>query len=95
MAYSFGSLVFTPTIKAMQERYGSRPAYANRETSAFVAELDVSISSTVLVVESVRNTVLPSGESAIPPSTADGKTNVPCCIPVAATIAITTPPLLP
>ena len=38
MAYSFGSLVFTPTIKAMQERYGSRPAYAKRETSAFVAE---------------------------------------------------------
>ena len=38
MAYSFGSLVFTPTIKAMQERYGSRPAYAKREASAFVAE---------------------------------------------------------
>ena len=35
MAYSFGSLVFTPTIKALQERYGSRRQYARRETSGF------------------------------------------------------------
>jgi uncharacterized protein len=36
MAYVFGSLVFTPTIKALQERYGSRRQYARREASAFV-----------------------------------------------------------
>jgi len=35
MAYSFGSLVFTPVIKALQERYGSRRQYAKREGSAF------------------------------------------------------------
>ncbi|MCM3872110.1 MAG: pyridoxamine 5'-phosphate oxidase family protein [Pyrinomonadaceae bacterium] len=28
MAHSFGSLVFTPVIKALQERYGSRRQYA-------------------------------------------------------------------
>ena len=35
MAYTFGSLVFTPVIKALQERYGSRRQYAKREASAF------------------------------------------------------------
>ena len=36
MAYAFGSLVFTPVIKALQKRYGSRPPqYAKREASAF------------------------------------------------------------
>ena len=35
MSYSFGSLVFTPTIKALQERYGSRRQYAKREASGF------------------------------------------------------------
>jgi predicted pyridoxine 5'-phosphate oxidase superfamily flavin-nucleotide-binding protein len=35
MAYAFGSLVFTPVIKALQKRYGSRPQYAKREASAF------------------------------------------------------------
>ena len=35
MAYSFGSLVFTPVIKALQERYGSRRQYAKREASSF------------------------------------------------------------
>jgi predicted pyridoxine 5'-phosphate oxidase superfamily flavin-nucleotide-binding protein len=35
MAYEFGSLVFTPAIKALQERYGSRRQYARREESAF------------------------------------------------------------
>jgi predicted pyridoxine 5'-phosphate oxidase superfamily flavin-nucleotide-binding protein len=33
MAYTFGSLVFTPVIKGLQERYGSRRQYAKRETS--------------------------------------------------------------
>jgi predicted pyridoxine 5'-phosphate oxidase superfamily flavin-nucleotide-binding protein len=33
MAYTFGSLVFTPVIKELQERYGSRRQYAKRETS--------------------------------------------------------------
>jgi uncharacterized protein len=35
MAYPFGSLVFTPVIQALQERYGSRRAYAKREESRF------------------------------------------------------------
>jgi uncharacterized protein len=35
MAYTFGSLVFTPVIKGLQERYGSRRQYARREDSAF------------------------------------------------------------
>src|SRR5450755_283138 len=35
MAYNFGSLVFTPVIKALQERYGSRRQYAKRESSGF------------------------------------------------------------
>jgi predicted pyridoxine 5'-phosphate oxidase superfamily flavin-nucleotide-binding protein len=35
MAYTFGSLVFTPVIKALQERYGSRKQYAKREASSF------------------------------------------------------------
>ena len=34
MAKSFGSLVFTPVIKALQERYGSRRQYARLEQSA-------------------------------------------------------------
>ncbi len=51
MAHSFGSLIFTPAIKAMQERYGSRRQYARMEESgsfdrlgpdesAFLAERD-------------------------------------------------------
>jgi predicted pyridoxine 5'-phosphate oxidase superfamily flavin-nucleotide-binding protein len=35
MAYPFGSLVFTPVVKALQERYGSRRSYAKREQSLF------------------------------------------------------------
>lgn len=35
MAYPFGSLVFTPVVKALQERYGSRQSYAKREESRF------------------------------------------------------------
>lgn len=31
MAYDFGSLVFTPAVKALQERYGSRRQYARME----------------------------------------------------------------
>ncbi|HEY3739152.1 MAG TPA: pyridoxamine 5'-phosphate oxidase family protein [Bryobacteraceae bacterium] len=35
MAYPFGSLVFTPVIKALQEQHGSRRQYAKREASGF------------------------------------------------------------
>ena len=35
MAYPFGSLVFTPVVKALQERYGSWRSYAKREESRF------------------------------------------------------------
>ncbi len=38
MAYTYGSLVFTPAIKALQERYGSRRQYARREASGFQQE---------------------------------------------------------
>jgi uncharacterized protein len=34
MARNFGSLVFTPAIKALQERYGSRRSYARQEKGA-------------------------------------------------------------
>jgi predicted pyridoxine 5'-phosphate oxidase superfamily flavin-nucleotide-binding protein len=34
MAKSFGSLVFTPVIKALQERYGSRRQYARLEQAS-------------------------------------------------------------
>src|ERR1700756_5961754 len=33
MAHDFGSLVFTPAVKALQERYGSRKQYARLEES--------------------------------------------------------------
>jgi predicted pyridoxine 5'-phosphate oxidase superfamily flavin-nucleotide-binding protein len=32
MAHNFGSLVFTPLVKALQEKYGSRRQYARLET---------------------------------------------------------------
>lgn len=35
MPYPFGSLVFTPVIQALQERYGSPQSYAKREESRF------------------------------------------------------------
>jgi predicted pyridoxine 5'-phosphate oxidase superfamily flavin-nucleotide-binding protein len=35
MAYAFGSLVFTPLVKELQERFGSRRQYAKREESGF------------------------------------------------------------
>ena len=38
MGYTFGSLVFTPAIKALQERYGSRRQYARREASPISQE---------------------------------------------------------
>jgi len=38
MAYTFGSLVFTPVIRKLQERYGSRRQYAKREDSGFAPE---------------------------------------------------------
>ena len=34
MAHNFGSLVFTPLVKALQEKYGSRRQYARMETGA-------------------------------------------------------------
>jgi uncharacterized protein len=52
MARRFGSLVFTPLVKALQEKYGSRRQYARMETgvatpdrmgpdeSAFIAKRD-------------------------------------------------------
>jgi uncharacterized protein len=52
MTHNFGSLVFTPVVKALQERYGSRGPYARTEQgaaspdrlgpreSAFIAERD-------------------------------------------------------
>ncbi|HEX4593389.1 MAG TPA: pyridoxamine 5'-phosphate oxidase family protein [Bryobacteraceae bacterium] len=51
MAHNFGSLVFTPVIKALQERHGSRRQYAKIESgasrdrlgpeeAAFIAERD-------------------------------------------------------
>jgi hypothetical protein len=52
MAHNFGTLVFTPLIKALQEKYGSRRQYARMETgvptpdrlgpdeSAFIRERD-------------------------------------------------------
>ena len=33
-SHSFGSFVFTPTVKALQERYGSRRQYAKLEQAA-------------------------------------------------------------
>src|SRR4051812_36806577 len=51
MAHNFGSLVFTPVVKSLQERYGSRSQYARLESapsrdrlgpqeSGFIAERD-------------------------------------------------------
>jgi predicted pyridoxine 5'-phosphate oxidase superfamily flavin-nucleotide-binding protein len=52
MAHNFGSLVFTPVVKALQEKYGSRRQYARMagdaprkdrlgpDESAFIAERD-------------------------------------------------------
>jgi len=34
MAHNFGSLVFTPVVKALQENHGSRRQYAKLEKSA-------------------------------------------------------------
>ncbi|MBC7928569.1 MAG: pyridoxamine 5'-phosphate oxidase family protein [Bryobacteraceae bacterium] len=59
MAHNFGSLVFTPLVKALQEKYGSRRQYARMEAgrsspdrlgsdeSAFVAERDSFYIATV------------------------------------------------
>ena len=59
MAHNFGSLVFTPLIKALQEKYGSRRQYARLEAgdpsrdllgpdeSAFIAEQDSFFLATV------------------------------------------------
>jgi uncharacterized protein len=37
MSHDFGSLVFTPAVKALQERYGSRRQYARLEESGSVS----------------------------------------------------------
>lgn len=59
MAHDFGSLVFTPVVKALQEKYGSRRHYARMESgdaardrlgpeeSAFIAERDTFYMATV------------------------------------------------
>jgi predicted pyridoxine 5'-phosphate oxidase superfamily flavin-nucleotide-binding protein len=59
MAHNFGSLVFTPLVKALQEKYGSRRQYARMEAghpsrdllgpdeSAFIAERDSFYVATV------------------------------------------------
>ncbi len=59
MARNFGSLVFTPLVKALQERYGSRRQYARLETGsgasdrlgpdevAFITERDTFYMATV------------------------------------------------
>lgn len=59
MAHNFGSLVFTPVVKALQEKYGSRRQYARMqeggakpdrlglEESAFIAERDMFYMATV------------------------------------------------
>ena len=59
MAHNFGSLVFTPLVKALQEKYGSRRQYARMEVggatpdhlgpdeTAFIAERDSFYMATV------------------------------------------------
>jgi uncharacterized protein len=59
MAHNFGSLVFTPLVKALQEKYGSRRQYARLEAgdpvrdvlgpdeAAFIAERDSFYLATV------------------------------------------------
>ena len=59
MAHDFGSLVFTPVVKALQEKYGSRRHYARMESggaplnrlgpeeTAFIAERDSFYMATV------------------------------------------------
>src|SRR5450432_2824450 len=59
MAHNFGSLVFTPVVKALQEKYGSRRQYARMEAgaasldrlgpdeTAFIAERDSFYMATV------------------------------------------------
>ncbi len=59
MAHNFGSLVFTPVVKALQEKYGSRCHYARTESgtpapdrlgadeAAFIAERDSFYMATV------------------------------------------------
>jgi uncharacterized protein len=59
VAHNFGSLVFTPLVKALQEKYGSRRQYARMEAggatpdhlgpdeSAFIAEQDSFYMATV------------------------------------------------
>jgi len=45
MAHNFGSLVFTPVVKELQERYGSRRQYARMEAGASLDRLGPEESS--------------------------------------------------
>src|SRR4051812_1051638 len=59
MSHNFGSLVFTPAIKTLQQKYGSRRQYARMEAgplskdrlgpdeSAFIAERDTFYIGTI------------------------------------------------
>jgi hypothetical protein len=63
MSPNFGSLVFTPAVKALQERYGSRRQYARiegsgssparlgPEESEFIGERDTFYMATVIRIE--------------------------------------------
>ena len=65
MAYSFGSLVFTPVVKALQERFGSRRQYGRREETGFSPdglgpdETDFSAESDSFFMASVGSTGWP------------------------------------
>jgi hypothetical protein len=50
MGYTFGSLVFTPVIKMLQERYGSRRQYARREASP-ISQEDLGLSESEFLAE--------------------------------------------
>ena len=70
MAHNFGSLVFTPLVKALQEKYGSRRQYARLEAghpsrdllgadeSAFIAERDSFYVATATIAPTVKVSAL-------------------------------------
>ena len=65
MAYSFGSLVFTPVVKALQERYGSRRSYAKREESRFSQDA-LGVDEEAFLAESDSFYMASIGESGWP-----------------------------
>jgi predicted pyridoxine 5'-phosphate oxidase superfamily flavin-nucleotide-binding protein len=65
MPYPYGSLVFTPTIKALQERYGSRRQYAKREASDFSPDL-IGPSEVAFLAECDTFYIASIGESGWP-----------------------------